>query len=102
MTNEEFLTRYDSGDPKFTYEELKAMSYEDVGNYVETVEYGRHRWYQVVATIFEVNGRYFAVSWNRGLTECQDNEFDWSEVYEVEKKEVVTFEWVYKEDKKND
>lgn len=102
MTNEEFLTRYDSGKPKFTEAEIKKMAYGFIGFHVDTIEYESHRWYQEVETIFEVNGRYFGISWDRGATEMQENEFDMSEVYEVVKKEVVTFEWVCKEDKKND
>ena len=102
MTNEEFLTRYDSGDPKFTYEELRNMAYEEFGNCIDVIEGDCDRWTQDMETIFEVEGRRFAVCWFRGLTEYQENEFDMSEVYEVEKKEVVTFEWVCKEDKKND
>ena len=102
MTNEEFLKRYDSGEPEFTYDELSVMAYGEVGTEVETIEGENLRWTQCVETIFEVDGRHFAVSWDRGLTDMQDNEFYCSEVYEVEKKEVVTLKWVCKEDKKND
>lgn len=102
MTNEEFLKRYDSGKPEFTYDELKSMAYGKVGNEVETVEGESDRWSQYVETIFEVDGRHFAVSWDKGLTEYQENEFDMSEVYEVEKKAVTTYEWVCKEADKND
>lgn len=97
MTNKEFLERYDSGKPKFTYDEIEEMAYEEFGNYVDEIDGERNRWTQAVETIFEVEGRYFAVSWFRGLTEMQENEFDCSVVYEVEKKEKITFEWVRKE-----
>ena len=97
MTNEEFLQRYDSGKPNFTKDEIEMMAYEEFGNWVDTAEGRTHRWYREVETIFEVNGRFFAVSWYRGLTELQEDDFDDAEVYAVEKKEKVIFEWVEKE-----
>ena len=102
MTNEEFLKRYDSGKPKFTYDELREMAYEEFGNCIDVIRGESLRWTQCMETIFEVDGRYFAVSWDKGLTEYQENEYHCSEVYEVVKKEIVTFEWVNKEDKSND
>lgn len=97
MTNEEFLQRYDSGKPNFTEDEIKDMAYEEFGNYVTTAERETHRWYQEVETIFEVGDRLFAVSWDRGLTEQQENDFDDSEVYEVERKEKVIFVYIRKD-----
>ena len=97
MTNEEFLQRYDSGKPNFTKDEIEKMAYEEFGNWIDIAEGRTHRWYREVETIFEVEGRLFAVSWNEGLTEQQENDFDDSEVYEVVKKEKITFEWVRKE-----
>ena len=102
MTNEEFLQRYDSGKSKFTYDEIREMAYEELGNCIDVIEGESLRWVQAVETIFEVEGRYFAVSWFRGLTEMQENDFDCSEVYEVVKKEKIIFEWVMKEDETND
>ena len=102
MTNEEFLQRYDSGKAKFTYSELSQMAYEEFGDCIDVVEGECLRWTQCMETIFEVDGRRFAVSWDKGLTECQDNDFSCSEVYEVVKKEKITFEWVRKEDNTND
>lgn len=102
MTNEEFLQRYDSGKPKFTEVEIREMAYEEFGNCIDVIRGESLRWTQCMETIFEVDGRYFAVSWDKGLTEYQENEFHCSEVYEVVKKEIVTFEWVNKEDKSND
>lgn len=97
MTNEEFLKRYDSGKPKFTYDEIREMAHEEFGNCIDVIEGECLRWVQDMETIFEIEGRCFAVSWFRGLTEMQENEFDCSEVYEVVKKEKITFEWVRKE-----
>jgi hypothetical protein len=84
MTNEEFLQRYDSGNPDFTEDEIRGMAYKEIGNYVDEVSGGCDRWTQAVQTIFDVDGRLFAVSWYRGLTENQENDFYDAEVYEVE------------------
>ncbi len=97
MTNEEFLQRYDSGNPDFTEDEIRGMAYEEIGNYVDEVGGGCDRWTQAVQTIFDVDGRLFAVSWYRGLTENQENDFYDAEVYEVERKEKVIFDYVRKE-----
>lgn len=97
MTNEEFLQRYDSGKPNFTKDEIEKMAYEEFGNWVDTAEGRTHRWYRENETIFEVEGRLFAVNWNKGLTEQQENDFDDSEVYEVERKEKIIFIYVRKE-----
>ena len=86
MTNEEFLQRYDSGKPNFTKDEIEEMAYEKFGNCIDVIKGDCGRWIQCMTTIFEVEGRRFAVSWLRGLTEMQEDEFDYSEVYEVERK----------------
>lgn len=95
MTNEQFLQRYDSGKPKFTMGEKEEMAYGYFGNFVDSIEGDIHRWlqdYQEVETIFEVNGRLFAISWDCKLTdmlmlEDEEDEFDNDNIYEVEKKE---------------
>ena len=102
MINEEFLQRYDSGKPNFTKDEIEKMAYEEFGNYVTTAKGKIHRWHREVKTIFEVGDRLFAVSWNRGMTEYQEDEFDCSEVYEVERKEKVIFTYIRKDTYGND
>ena len=97
MTNEEFLQRYDSGEPDFTEDEIEKMVFRGLGNRVDEIGGECDRWIQAMETIFEVNGRFFFVFWYRGLTELQADVFDDAEVYEVEKKEKVIFEWVEKE-----
>ena len=73
------------------------MVYRGLGNRVDEIGGECDRWTQYMETIFEVNGRFFAICWSRGLTEYQENDFCCSEVYEVVKKERVTFDWVCKE-----
>lgn len=56
-----------------------------------------HRWTQSVKSIVELCGRYFAIDWDRGLTEMQENYF-YNQPYEVKKieKMVKVTEWVKK------
>ena len=96
MTNEEFLQRYDSGEPEFTKDEIMEMAYEKFGNYIDKISETFDSWTQAVQTIFEVDGRLFAVSWLMSLTAIQDNDFDDAEVYEVERKEKVIFNYIRK------
>lgn len=52
-----------------------------------------------MTTIFKVSNRFFAIDWEQGLTECQENFYN-EQPYEVIKKEkvVTVTEWVKKVD----
>jgi hypothetical protein len=53
------------------------------------------RWEQSMTTILKINDRYFAIDWERGLTEMQENYYDSQiakEVIPVTKTITVT-EW---------
>lgn len=54
------------------------------------------RWQRGVTSIIELGGKHYAISWEEGLTENQENDF-WEQPVEVEKHEyekVVTIkEW---------
>lgn len=85
MDDSEFLWRFDEGD-KFSERELSIMPWEM--NVVETINGENGRWTRPVQTIFEVQGRLFALDWEEGLTESQDHEF-FEQPYEVEKRTKV-------------
>lgn len=52
---------------------------------------GQGRWYEHVTAVFEYKGKYYGLSYDRGLTECQENEY-WKQVPKLyEKKQVVTY-----------
>ena len=61
--------------------------------YVDEIEGEDRRWSRTNRVIFEVNGIYFELEYDEGLTEYQDNEY-WAqtpiEVKKVEKTIVVT------------
>lgn len=44
-------------------------------NVVEVIEGDTGRWMRMMTSIVEHEGRFFAVEWQRGLTEMQENEF---------------------------
>ena len=93
----DFLEKYDNGY-EFSQRELREIHQNFEG--IET-EYGENRrWTRTATTIFKVGDRYFALIWEQGLTECQENEF-WEQPYEVEKKEyektITVTEWIKKE-----
>ena len=94
---QEFLKRFDSGET-FDEEELRDIVKEEIFDIVDTQPSSDlHRWTRTVTTVFEVEGRLFALEWEQGLTEeCEDEFYD--QPYEVEKKEktVKVVEYVRK------
>lgn len=71
-------------------EELEAIAYdygydeEKMGDYefVIEIEGEDNRWTKDMETIFKVGDDYWCLPWQRGLTECQENEF-WNQPYRV-------------------
>lgn len=66
------LNKIDSGEA-LSEEELKELRYDF--HEVDTIYGDNLRWYRDVRSIVEIGGRYFALDWEEGLTELQDNEF---------------------------
>lgn len=95
-TAEDFLGAYDAGY-KFKEAEIERLVFNDTGFSEEVAEEkgDSGRWQQYMTTIIKIKGRYFAVEWSAGLTECQENYYD-GPVYEVKpvKKIVEITEWV--------
>lgn len=88
---EKFLERILNGD-KLTERELSEI----IVDYFIDEECGEcGRWTQSMQTIIELCDRCFAVDWERGLTEHQENEF-YKQPYEVEKVEkmIKITKWV--------
>ena len=55
---------------------------------IDLVEGDCSRWTQDMKTIIQVGNDLWAIPWDCGLTECQENEF-WEQPYRVERKERV-------------
>lgn len=78
--------------------ELKCLAYGDgdLGyEWVDEVGYDSGRWSQSMKTIFKIGDDLWAIPWQRGLTECQENEF-YDQPYRVIKKTRVITETYYK------
>ena len=94
-TAEDFLGAYDAGY-KFKEAEIERLTWSDTGfsKAVAEEKGDSGRWNQYMTTILKVKDRYFAVGWQRGLTECQENYYD-GPIYEVRpvKKMVEITEW---------
>lgn len=84
----ESLSEHDIRRLVYDFEDRGAREYGDDG-----------RWTRSVTSIIVLNDRYFAVDWEQGLTELQENEF-WNQPYEVEKKTfqktIIVTEWIKK------
>ena len=91
--DEYILSKIDAGE-KLTESELRELRWEF--NEVETIYGENRRWSRSVRSILEIGERYFALDWEEGLTECQENEF-YNQLVEVEKKEytktITVTEW---------
>ena len=88
MTNKEFLERYDKKED-FSESELEELEY--FGEGIDRIEGANRRWTRTIKNIFKVEDRYFALEFEEGLTEMQDNVYN-KQPYEVEKvcKEITT------------
>lgn len=73
---------------KLTEYELRDCAWGNVGEYIDEIELDSGRWTQGMQTIFKINEQLYCIYWERGLTECQDNEY-WEQPYKVERKEEV-------------
>ncbi|PXV88392.1 hypothetical protein C8E03_108119 [Lachnotalea glycerini] len=91
----DLLSKIDSGD-RLSERELKMLALEFD---IERIEGGNRRWQREVRSICQLGERTFAVDWQEGLTECQENEF-WEQPIEVVKiereKTINVIEWIKK------
>lgn len=94
--NQTFLERFDRKEA-FDEWERKMMAWGEVGTEVDQIENDTGRWTTYMTTVFKIGDRYFAIDWDRGLTECQENEYC-SQPVEVTKREykrtIMVTEWV--------
>lgn len=97
MTEQEFLNKVNSGE-LFDEDELEKLATENCWE-IDKISNGNGRWEEYMTTIFKVSNRFFAIDWEQGLTECQENFYN-EQPYEVIKKEkvVTVTEWVKKVD----
>jgi hypothetical protein len=77
----------------FTSEEVREFVCENV---VETIYGENRRWLRTNTTIVKVGGKYYALWWEEGLTECQECEYPEQDANEVEKREktIIVNDWI--------
>jgi hypothetical protein len=62
---------------------------------VDIIEGGDRRWYRSITTISKIGDKFFAMEWDKGLTENQEDEF-YNQPYEVELEEAVVTKTIKK------
>ena len=87
------LEKIDTGE-ELSESELSRLCYE---HSIWDEDGDEGRWTRSVESVIELDGRYFSIIWDRGLTECQENEF-WNQPVEVRKhtyeKTIEVTEWI--------
>jgi hypothetical protein len=82
-------------------QESPAFRHGECQDYRVDTDYGDDfRWQKQVFTVVQLYNRTFMIEWMQGLTEYQDNSYDY-QPYEVEKisyeKTITVTEWKTKE-----
>jgi len=95
---DEMVEKIDNGLPL-----SRSQLREFEGHSIEQIEGESCRWTQFIVSIIYLGARRFAINWDRGLTEMQENEF-YEQPYEVESKEVVCVKrvWTRLKEKRSD
>lgn len=83
---EETLKQKLLNNEELTSEEVEKLVLEYEYDLIEGED---RRWSRTNETIIEIDGRYFSVEWEKGLTEYQENEYYSQVAVEVEKKERI-------------
>lgn len=80
---EKTVARLKAGE-ELNEDDLKTLMW--VGQVVDVIEGEEHRWTRDMTTIIEIDGELYAIEWDRGLTEYQENLYC-SQPYRVVRKE---------------
>lgn len=71
---DELLKRVYHGEQNFTEEELELLATEyDKFDFIKGED---RRWLVGCTTILNIEDKYFSISWDQGLTEGHENEYD--------------------------
>lgn len=102
MTPEEFLKRMDNGE-HFSEEELESIIWEGIDDTNSPIDFYEEdkiegdsgRWQKLITKVFCFGDRFFAIDYEQGLTEYQENSYEY-QPYEVTKKEVMILQtkWI--------
>ena len=93
----EMLEKIDNGKQLNT-EELCDLCHEY--KIVDLIAGEDRRWFRSITCIVQLGDRFFSITYDKGLTECQENEY-YNQPFEVEKhtteKTIVVTEWLPKQ-----
>lgn len=84
---EEELVSYIEEHNDFTESDIWDLF--DMDYAIETSYGENRRWSRSAYTIFAIGGRYFAIAWEQGLTECQEDYVPYPYLEEVEPFEEI-------------
>lgn len=89
---DELMERALSGK-RLADDEWKYLIYK--GDEVAVVEDDPRRWYKWVEVIVRWKDKYYSIGYDEGLTECQEDDYSDSGIYEVKpvKRMVEVTEW---------
>lgn len=76
-------------------DEVRFLLLEEYFDKEEEIEHDQLRWVAIMETIIDIKGRYFSITWQRGLTEYQDNEYEGQYLQEVKKREVKIIKTIW-------
>ena len=79
---------------EFTAKQVE--NYIDSFDEIDRIEGKDKRWTRTIKSIVKRDGKYYALEWEKGLTECQKNVFWYQYAPEVKRTEktIVINEWV--------
>ncbi len=99
--DEDYFAYLIDNNIKFDTEDIKAFI--ECCEVEQIRENNLGRWTRLIISICQVFNKYYAVSWEAGLTEYQEDLFDDTdivEVHPVEKEEIVIFtDWMDNDNK---
>lgn len=76
-------------------DEVENIVYEDSEDVtiIETINGSKLRWQTITTVIVEYNYKFYELYYLQANTEGQENSFESQECPEVEKKEILAYEW---------
>jgi hypothetical protein len=89
----EILNKIDTG-VELDWSELRELVF---GFEVDRIEGDDRCWTRTNESIVKLGNRFFSIQWEQGLTECQENEFDYQPKEVISRKRKVTktiTEWI--------
>lgn len=91
---EELLDKAINGE-KLTEQEWKRVVNYAEGNEIDEVEGDVGRWTRLCIIIFPYKEKIYGVSYDVGLTECQDNDYAYCSIGEVRKVVKTIEDWEF-------